>query len=105
MENRLPGADANPYLAITASLAAGLFGLQQQVEPSAPLQGEFQVPEALTLPSSMPVALARLELSQLARELFGNEFIEGYIASKNLELMSFLDEITPWERRVLAGQA
>ncbi|MFC0669388.1 glutamine synthetase family protein [Azotobacter chroococcum] len=105
VENRLPGADANPYLAITASLAAGLFGLQQQVEPSAPLQGEFQVPEALTLPSSMPVALARLELSQLARELFGNEFIEGYIASKNLELMSFLDEITSWERRVLAGQA
>lgn len=105
VENRLPGADANPYLAITASLAAGLFGLLQQVEPSAPLQGEFQVPEALTLPSSMPVALARLELSQLARELFGNEFIEGYIASKNLELMSFLDEITPWERRVLAGQA
>jgi len=105
VENRLPGADANPYLAIAASLAAGLFGLLQQVEPSAPLQGEFQVPEALTLPSGMPVALARLERSQLARELFGDEFIEGYVASKGLELASFLDEITPWERRILASQA
>lgn len=105
VENRLPGADANPYLAIAASLAAGLFGLLQQVEPSAPLQGEFQVPEALTLPSGMPVALARLERSQLARELFGDEFIEGYVASKSLELASFLDEITPWERRILASQA
>lgn len=105
VENRLPGADANPYLAIAASLAAGLFGLLQQVEPSAPLQGEFQVPEALTLPSGMPIALARLERSQLARELFGDEFIEGYVASKSLELTSFLDEITPWERRILASQA
>ncbi len=105
VENRLPGADANPYLAIAASLAAGLFGLLQQVEPSAPLQGEFQVPEALILPSGMPVALARLERSQLARELFGDEFIEGYVASKSLELASFLDEITPWERRILASQA
>lgn len=104
VENRLPGADANPYLAIAASLAAGLFGLQQQVEPSAPLQGELQVPETLSLPTSMPVALARLERSQLARELFGDEFIEGYVASKSLELMSFLEEITPWERRILAGQ-
>lgn len=104
VENRLPGADANPYLAIAASLAAGLLGLQQQVEPSAPLQGEFQVPESLALPSSMPVALDRLKHSQLARELFGEEFIEGYIASKRLELMDFLDEISPWERRVLASQ-
>jgi glutamine synthetase len=41
----------------------------------------------------------------LAKELFGKAFIEGYIASKSMELISFFDEITPWERRVLAAQA
>lgn len=105
VENRLPGADANPYLAIAASLAAGLHGLLQKIEPSEPLQGEFQVPETLTLPNNMHSALARLEGSQLARELFGSEFIEGYLSSKTRELSSFQDEITPWERRVLATQA
>ena len=50
VENRLPGADANPYLAIAASLAAGLHGLQLQLEPGAPIQGEFEVPAALSLP-------------------------------------------------------
>ena len=105
VENRLPGADANPYLAIAASLAAGLYGIEHELEPTAAIQGEFEVPEALSLPCTLHAALERLKHSQLAIELFGAEFIEGYIASKNLELTSFLDEITPWERRVLAAQA
>jgi len=50
-------------------------------------------------------ALERLKRSALARELFGSEFIEGYVATKTLELTDFFDEITPWERRVLAAQA
>ncbi|PYY71501.1 glutamine synthetase [Pseudomonas jessenii] len=105
VENRLPGADANPYLAIAASLAAGLHGIENALEPSAPIQGEFQVPDNLSLPCTLHAALERLKRSQLAKELFGTEFIEGYIASKTLELTSFYDEITPWERRVLAAQA
>ncbi len=104
VENRLPGADANPYLALAASLAAGLHGLERQLQPSAPIQGEFEVPDELTLPCTMHVAIERLKRSQLARELFGEEFIAGYLASKALELASFQDEITPWERRVLAAQ-
>ncbi|KAB0498997.1 L-glutamine synthetase [Pseudomonas vancouverensis] len=105
VENRLPGADANPYLAIAASLAAGLHGIENALEPSAPIQGEFEVPDNLSLPCTLHAALERLKRSQLAKELFGAEFIEGYIASKTLELTSFYDEITPWERRVLAAQA
>ncbi|SFW83103.1 L-glutamine synthetase [Pseudomonas sp. NFACC10-1] len=104
VENRLPGADANPYLAIAASLAAGLHGIEQRLEPTPPLQGELEVPEELLLPCTLHAALERLKSSQLAKELFGHEFIEGYIASKTLELTSFFDEITPWERRVLAAQ-
>ncbi|MGY4526342.1 glutamine synthetase [Pseudomonas sp. TE21394] len=105
VENRLPGADANPYLAIAASLAAGLHGIQQRLQPAPAIQGEFEVPEHLALPCTLHAALERLKRSALARELFGSEFIEGYIASKTLELTDFLDEITPWERRVLAAQA
>ena len=105
VENRLPGADANPYLALAASLAAGLHGLERELQPSAPIQGEFEVPEELALPCTMHAAIERLKRSELAVELFGAEFIEGYIASKTLELTSFYDEITPWERRVLAAQA
>lgn len=105
VENRLPGADANPYLAIAASLAAGLHGIENALEPSTPIQGEFEVPDNLSLPCTLHAALERLKRSQLAKELFGVEFIEGYIASKTLELSSFHNEITPWERRVLAAQA
>lgn len=105
VENRLPGADANPYLALAASLAAGLYGVEQQLQPSAPIQGEFEVPDELALPCTMHAAIERLKHSTLALELFGKEFIEGYIASKTLELTSFFDEITPWERRVLAAHA
>lgn len=105
VENRLPGADANPYLAIAASLAAGLHGLEQRLAPAPAIQGEFQVPEHLSLPCTLHAALERLKRSALARELFGAEFIEGYAASKTLELTDFYNEITPWERRVLAAQA
>ena len=105
VENRLPGADANPYLAIAASLAAGLHGIEQKLEPTPAIQGQFEVPDALLLPCTLHAALERLKRSRLAIELFGTEFIEGYVASKTLELTSFYDEITPWERRVLAAQA
>ncbi len=105
VENRLPGADANPYLAIAASLAAGLHGIEQRLQPSPAIQGEFEVPEHLSLPCTLHAALERLKRSALARELFGSEFIDGYVASKTLELSDFFDEITPWERRVLAAQA
>lgn len=104
VENRLPGADANPYLALAASLAAGLHGLRRQLQPTEPIQGEFDVPPAQRLPCTLHAALENLHSSELAREVFGQEFIEGYIASKKMELTSFFDEITPWERRVLAGQ-
>ena len=105
VENRLPGADANPYLAIAASLAAGLHGIENRLQPAPAIQGEFEVPDHLSLPCTLHAALDRLKRSTLAREVFGNEFIDGYHATKTMELTSFFDEITPWERRVLAAQA
>ncbi len=104
VENRLPGADANPYLALAASLAAGLHGLERQLQPSEPVTGEVEAPPELLLPDSLQEALRRLCGSRQAREVFGEEFIDGYLACKALELGDFLGEITPWERRVLATQ-
>ncbi len=105
VENRLPGADANPYLALAASLAAGLYGIEHELQPSEPIQGDFDVPQELTLPCTMHAAIEKLRTSSAAVELFGAEFVEGYIATKSMELTSFFDEITPWERRVLAAHA
>lgn len=105
VENRLPGADTNPYLAIAASLAAGLQGIERKLQPTPAIQGEFAVPEHLSLPCTLHAGIQRLRRSTLARELFGEEFIEGYVATKTLELTDFFNEITPWERRVLAAQA
>lgn len=103
IENRLPGADANPYLAIAVSLAAGFFGIDNEIEPSAAVQGEFEALDQLTLPGTLHEALQRLRRSTLARELFCDEFIDGYVATKTLELEDFMNEITPWERRYLGA--
>ncbi len=105
VENRLAGADANPYLALAASLAAGLHGLERELQPTPPIQGDFDEPREMKLPNNMQSAIERLQNSQLAVETFGAEFVEGYIATKNMELTSFFEEITPWERRVLAAHA
>ena len=62
----------------------------------------FEAPPALQLPFTLSAALERLRHSALARELCGADFIEGYAAAKLMELGSYYDEITPWERRHLA---
>ncbi len=66
---------------------------------------EFGVPAHLQLRCTLHATVQRLGDSVLARELFGAWFIEGFVATKTLELTDFLNEITPWERRVLAAQA
>src|SRR5690606_2065611 len=82
VENRVPGADANPYLAIAASLAAGLYGIEHALEPDLPAQGEFEVPDDLRLSCTLHRAIRRLERSAMARDMFAEEFIEGYLACK-----------------------
>ena len=58
----------------------------------------------LVLPNTLHEAINRLDRSEVARELFGAEFVNGYLATKRMELESFMDEITPWERRYLGSQ-
>jgi len=106
IENRLPGCDANPYLALAASLAAGLYGIENGLPPSVASEGcEFYEDSASCLPRSLDMALQRMAEGELAQLLFGAEFVQAFIAAKEVELESFLNEVTPWERRYLATQA
>ena len=100
MENRIAGADANPYLAIAASLAAGLAGLDAQQQPSEPVTGNGY-DQAHTLPRHFAQAQTQMAESASARALLGDTFVTGYCAVKALEHESFLNEISAWERRVL----
>lgn len=103
VENRVAGADANPYLAIAASLAAGLAGIRAQLQHSAPLASNGY-DEAHGLPRSMEAALAKMQHSAFARQAFGDDFVTGYCAVKALEYDNYLGEISAWERRYLLPQ-
>jgi len=100
VENRIAGADANPYLAIAASLAAGLAGLDAQLTATPPLAGNgYDQPRSL--PRDFSQAHAALATSAVARQLLGERFVTGYCAVKALEHDSYLNEISAWERRYL----
>jgi glutamine synthetase len=103
IENRFPGADANPYLAIAASLASGLLGMQQQLSPSEPHQGtanEDDVEVARTLEEG----LRKLRDSDAVCELFGDLFLRAYTAVKLDEFEEFNRVISSWEREHLLLQ-
>jgi glutamine synthetase len=103
VENRIGGADANPYLAIAATLAAGLAGMQEGLSPSEALQGNAYE-QAHTLPRSFTVAHEQLARSSSAPRLLGAPFVQAYLAVKGLEYESYLNEISAWERRFLLPQ-
>ncbi|OYT92492.1 MAG: glutamine synthetase [Burkholderiales bacterium PBB3] len=106
VENRIAGADANPYLAIAASLAAGLAGMDEKLTPTPALAPKFNSSElGHTLPRSFLPAHAQMFSSQKARKLLGDAFITGFCAAKTVEYDSYLHEVGAWERRFLAPQA
>ncbi|MBA4214438.1 MAG: glutamine synthetase [Polaromonas sp.] len=103
VENRLAGADANPYLAMAATLAAGLAGLQARCEPREPVTGNgYDQPR--DLPRTFSTAHEQMAASSHAPRLLGERFVRAYLAVKALEHDSFLNEISAWERRFLLPQ-
>jgi glutamine synthetase len=105
VENRIAGADANPYLAIAASLAAGLAGMDEKLQPSEPLDaGANAYLQTHALERSFLPALERMAQSASARRLLGEDFVTGFCAVKALEYQSYLSEISAWERRFLLPQ-
>ena len=100
IENRLGGADANPYLAIAASLACGYLGMVEDLQPTAPVVGSaYELP--FGLPMTLADALAMLHGSGPLLELFGERFVNAYAAVKENEYETFLRVISSWEREHL----
>ena len=103
VENRIAGADANPYLAIAATLAAGLAGLQEQLQPTDPMDSNAY-DHAHDLARTFLGAHEQMDASASAARLLGPEFVQAYLAVKGLEYGSYLREISAWERRFLLPQ-
>jgi glutamine synthetase len=100
VENRIPGVDCNPYLAIAATLAAGYLGMTQGLEPSAPLASDgYQ--EAYELPRNLEEGLALMMRSEPLKEMLGDAFVKAYVALKETEYEAFFRVISSWERRHL----
>ena len=105
VENRIAGADANPYLAIAASLAAGLAGMEEALLATEPMvAGSSAYDHAHDLARSFLPALDKMQHSRSARRLLGEDFVTGFCAVKALEYESYLNEISAWERRFLLPQ-
>ena len=100
VENRVAGADANPYLAIAGSLACGLLGMIDEVEPTKPIEGSaYRL--AQTLPRHLMDALDQLRRTKPLRQLFGDDFVEALIMVKETELEAYQRVISSWEREHL----
>jgi len=97
IENRLPGADVNPYLAIAASLAAGYIGLRNKIEP-LPLIAGNAYDQEWTLPRNLDAALKRMQACTAVAELLGPEFINAFYQIKTAELSAYEEVISSWER-------
>jgi glutamine synthetase len=97
-ETRIPGADANPYLAFAALLAAGLHGIEQQLELAPALEGNAYVSDAERFPHSLREAVERLERSELARTLLGDEVVDHYLVYARTEQELFDRTVTGYER-------
>ncbi|MCH7416614.1 glutamine synthetase, partial [Pseudomonas mosselii] len=101
VENRLPGADANPYLAIAASLLCGYIGMVEKLEPSAPVQGRAYERRNLRLPITIEDALQHMEDCEKVQQYLGQQFVQGYVAVKRAEHENFKRVISSWEREFL----
>jgi glutamine synthetase len=97
-ETRIPGGDVNPYLAFAALLAAGLAGLEQELELPPALEGNAYESDAKRFPSSLRDAIAALERGTAAREAFGDDVVEHYLTYARTEQRLFDRVVTGYER-------
>lgn len=100
VENRVPGVDTNPYLAMAATLACGWLGMQKQLQPSEPtLQSAWNV--SRELPRHLEDALASMRACDDLREVLGDLFVDAFCAVKELEYAGYNRVISSWEREHL----
>jgi len=100
VEFRIAAADSNPYVILAAALGSGLWGIEHKVEPEPAVTGnayDRKFPARLALPRTLWDAAQRLKASKVARELFGDAFVEHYAATREWEEREFRKHISDWE--------
>ena len=97
-ENRLPGADVNPYLALSAMIAAGLHGVENELELEDALEGNAYESDKPHVPHTMYAARDLFAESDMAREAFGEEVVEHYLNRARVELDAYEATVTDWEK-------
>jgi len=97
-ETRIPGADANPYLAFAALLAAGLYGIEEKLELEPAFEGNAYESDVERFPHALREAIARLESSKVARRLLGDDVIDHYLNFARTEQELFDRTVTGYER-------
>ena len=100
VENRVIGADANPYVALSATLACGYLDLTQRLEPTPECTGDAYL-GSHELPRSLGEALERLQAERELAAVLGESFITVYSAIKEVEYAEYMQVISPWEREHL----
>ena len=100
VENRIPSSDANPYLALAASLACGLVGILEKNKPDAPA-GTAVNQDEIELPRGLLEAVALFEDDESLKEMLGAPFVSTFAAIKRAEFETFMQVISPWEREYL----
>jgi glutamine synthetase len=100
LETRVNGSDANPYLAVAAALASGLYGIEQKLSLADAVQGSgYADSSGAPLPSNLEEATCRFESSELARRFFGKPFVEHFAATRHWEWRQYARSVTDWELR------
>ncbi|HTW20811.1 MAG TPA: glutamine synthetase family protein [Mycobacteriales bacterium] len=97
-ENRVPGGDVNPYLAVAAMIAAGLHGVENELALEPAFAGNAYVADAPRVPTSLAEAAKLLEASYIAREAMGDVVVDHYTNAANVEIAAFNAAVTDWER-------
>jgi glutamine synthetase len=98
VENRIPGADANPYLAFAATIAAGLHGIGGKLKSPRLYEGNAYEDASLPqVPKTLREAVAELERSKAARAAFGDRVVDHYLHAARLEQQAFDQAVTDWE--------
>jgi glutamine synthetase len=97
-ETRIPGGDANPYLAFAALLAAGLNGVEQGLELPPPLEGNAYESDAERFPHSLREGIAALENGTMARAALGDDVVDHYLNYARTEQRLFDEAVTCYER-------